>query len=210
MPPLVRPYRGVSAEARRAERRERVLDAALDEIGDVGISGLTMKRVCARAGLTERYFYESFGDRDALLQALHDRVHAAIDLAIAGALADAPAELEPRFRAIAGAVVAVLADDTRVARTYREAAASDALRDRQREATEQYSALLAALIRESHGVTAARDRARLELLTHVIVSGLIQTIGRWLDGTIALSRADLIDELARLGLAAAEIARAVP
>jgi AcrR family transcriptional regulator len=206
MPPVVRPYRGVSAEERRSDRRERLLDAALEEIGDVGLSGLTMKRVCARAGLTERYFYESFGDREALLVALHDRVHAQVDLAIADALGESPAELLPRFRAVAGAVVGVLSDDPRVARTYREAAASDALREPQREATEQYAALLAAQIRESHGL-GDRHQARLELVTHVLVSGLIQTIGSWLDGTIALSREDLVDEMARLAVAAADIVR---
>jgi AcrR family transcriptional regulator len=203
---VVRPYRGISAEERRAERRERLLDAALDDIGDVGLSGLTMKRVCARAGLTERYFYESFSDRDALLVALHDRVHAQVDLAIADALAVAPDDLLERFRALAGAVVAVLADDPRIGRTYREAAASDALREPQREATEQYAALLAALIRAAHDLSDAHQ-PRLDLLSHVLVSGLIVTIGSWLDGTIAVSRDELIDEMARLAVAGADIIR---
>ncbi len=202
---VVRPYRGVSADERRTERRERLLEAALEEIGAVGLSGLTMKRVCARAGLTERYFYESFRDRDELLQALHDLLHAEVDRAIAAALADAPDELLPRFRALAGAVVAVLADDPRIARTYGEASAADALRTRQREATEQYSSLLAALIRAHHGLD-DRHQPRLQLMTQVLVSGLIVTIGSWLDGTIALSREELVEEMARLGVAAADIA----
>lgn len=206
MPPVVRPYRGVSADKRRAERRERLMDAALEEIGDLGLAGLTMKRVCARAGLTERYFYESFRDRDGLLVALHDRLHAEVDLAIADALASAPPELLPRFRALAGAVVSVLSDDPRVARTYREAAASDALREPQREATEQYASLLAAQIAAHHRLR-ARHQPRLEFMTHVLVSGLIQTIGSWLDGTIALSREELVDEMARLAVAAADIVR---
>jgi AcrR family transcriptional regulator len=206
MPPVVRPYRGVSADERRAERRERLLDAALDEIGELGLAGLTMKRVCARAGLTERYFYESFRDSDGLLRALHDRVHVEVDRAIADALAAAPTELLPRFRAVAGAVVNVLADDPRVARTYREATATDVLREPQREATEQYAGLLSAQIRASHGLT-DDHQPRLDLVTHVLVSGLIQTIGSWLDGTIALSRDELVDELALLGVAAADVVR---
>ena len=37
-----------------------LIEAALDVVGARGLAGLTMTAVCARARLTERYFYESF------------------------------------------------------------------------------------------------------------------------------------------------------
>src|SRR5687767_9668516 len=52
---VVRPYKGVSADERRALRREQLMEAGLDVLGSEGIAGLTMTEVCARAGLTERY-----------------------------------------------------------------------------------------------------------------------------------------------------------
>lgn len=66
-----RRYRGQSPDTRQALRRQQLLDAALDVIGDRGFSSMTVKGVCQTAGLTERYFYESFDNRDALLAELY-------------------------------------------------------------------------------------------------------------------------------------------
>src|SRR5690349_9474570 len=69
-----RSYRGVSAGERAAVRRAALLDAALDLLGGDPPAPGTMTAICERAGLTERYFYESFRSRDALLVALLDQV----------------------------------------------------------------------------------------------------------------------------------------
>ena len=92
-PPVVRPYRGISAAERRADRRRRLLDGGLDVLAEVGVAGLTMTAVCARAGLTERYFYESFRDRDGLLRALSDQLADEVTEAIRRAIATAPRDL---------------------------------------------------------------------------------------------------------------------
>ncbi len=60
-------YRGVPAHERQAKRRERLLEAAVQVYGDVGFQSATVKAVCKAAGLTERYFYESFPNSQALL-----------------------------------------------------------------------------------------------------------------------------------------------
>src|ERR1700752_1144970 len=81
-----RTYRGASPEQRQAERRERLVEAAIEVFGTTGYRAATIDQVCAQAGLTKRYFYESFTDSEALLLAayerttgrLHDRVQAAI------------------------------------------------------------------------------------------------------------------------------------
>jgi AcrR family transcriptional regulator len=70
----VRPWRGVSATERTAERRERLIEAALEVFATRGYSASTVRDVCREAGLTERYFYESFRNREALLAALADRI----------------------------------------------------------------------------------------------------------------------------------------
>jgi len=68
-----RRYRGQSPDTRQAQRRQQLLDAALTVIGERGFSSMTVKRVCQTAGLTERYFYESFSNRDALLAELYQQ-----------------------------------------------------------------------------------------------------------------------------------------
>jgi len=62
-----RSYRGQSQEQRRAERRGRLIAGAIAVYGERGYHQATVKAVCEAAGLTERYFYESFANSEALL-----------------------------------------------------------------------------------------------------------------------------------------------
>lgn len=68
-----RRYRGVGGEERRAERRQRLTEAGLQVFGEVGYHGATVRMICARAGLTERYFYESFANSEDLLCAVYEQ-----------------------------------------------------------------------------------------------------------------------------------------
>ena len=61
-----RRYGGASFEDRQSERRERLIVAAIEVFGRWGREGATVAAICAEAGLTARYFYESFPNRDAL------------------------------------------------------------------------------------------------------------------------------------------------
>ena len=82
-------YGGMDAEERRAERRLKLINAAVEVYGEVGYRGATVKAICEAAELTERYFYESFANSEALLIAayghvvghLHDDMAAAADAA---------------------------------------------------------------------------------------------------------------------------------
>ena len=65
---------GRTTSERRADRRSRLLETATDMWCEGGWAAVTMRGVCARAGLNDRYFYESFEDRDALLAAIWDGV----------------------------------------------------------------------------------------------------------------------------------------
>ncbi|NKY89163.1 TetR/AcrR family transcriptional regulator [Nocardia veterana] len=69
-----RVWGGRTPEQRRAERRARLLAAALDIWLDSGWAAVTMRGVCGRAGLNDRYFYEHFADRDDLLATVWDEV----------------------------------------------------------------------------------------------------------------------------------------
>ncbi|OQX63300.1 MAG: hypothetical protein B5M56_03060 [Desulfococcus sp. 4484_241] len=62
-----RQYAGVDAKQRRKERREKFIAAGLDAFGTVGYARSTIKEICRLAGLTERYFYESFENKEDLL-----------------------------------------------------------------------------------------------------------------------------------------------
>jgi AcrR family transcriptional regulator len=68
--PSNRPYGGMSGDDRRSERRARFIEAGIAAFGRDGFRGTTTRSVCAEAGLTQRYFYESFADLEALFLAV--------------------------------------------------------------------------------------------------------------------------------------------
>ncbi len=70
-----RMYRGVDTEQRRAERRERLLEAALDEFTTRGYHKTKIADLCARAGVSTRNFYEKFASKEALLLELHAQIN---------------------------------------------------------------------------------------------------------------------------------------
>lgn len=66
-----RKYRGISNEERKAERRAKLLEAAADCFAQEGFHQTTVRGICGRAGLTERYFYESFANMEELFQSVY-------------------------------------------------------------------------------------------------------------------------------------------
>jgi AcrR family transcriptional regulator len=208
MPEVVRPYRGVSAVERRARRRARLIEAALDRLGEDGIATVTMTAVCSRARLTERYFYESFRSLDELLGAVFDACVEEMDLAMYAALRSSRADLLERCRAAAGAMITVLTDDPRKARLHAEASGSAVLRERSTTAASVHADLLAVQMRELRGLDQPRHQAPLRLGTLVLMSGLAQAITGYLDGSVRMSRETLIEECARLAVAVAEAVEA--
>jgi AcrR family transcriptional regulator len=67
-------WSGVPLEDRQALRREDLIAAGVGLLGSEGGPALTVRAVCKAAGLTERYFYESFSDRDQFVGAVYDDV----------------------------------------------------------------------------------------------------------------------------------------
>jgi len=111
-----RTFRGRTADERRAERREALVQATLDLISEGGWSSATMTAICRRAGLTERYFYESFKNRDALFINLVQRTIARIELAVSEAIQRPDATPTQRIRSIVDAVLDALLADPRLGR----------------------------------------------------------------------------------------------
>lgn len=68
-------YQGISASDRLADRHARLIAAGIDLFGTAGYRATSIDEVCAGAGLTKRYFYESFASREALLLAVYDEVN---------------------------------------------------------------------------------------------------------------------------------------
>lgn len=200
-----RPYGGVSAEERRAGRRARLIEAGLELLGERGWAGTTVRGVCAEAGLSERYFYESFGDRDRLLAAIFDRVAGEAAGGIVAAVEAAPHDADAKARAAIDAFVRLLAEDPRRARAMLvESLGNEALQERREQAFRSFAALISEKARSFYGADAVAE-VDAELTSVALVGGLAELVIRWLDGSLAVSRERLVDHCAKLFVASAHV-----
>jgi AcrR family transcriptional regulator len=94
--PVGRPFRGVPSDERQAQRRRQIVEAGLDAFGTRGFHSTGVRDVCATARLTERYFYESFRNLEALFLAVYEeaveRMRTVVTLALEG-VGDRPTEI---------------------------------------------------------------------------------------------------------------------
>jgi AcrR family transcriptional regulator len=115
-PAPARRYRGVDKGERITERRRQFIEAGLECFGTRGYHPVTVRELCAQAHLTERYFYESFKDREALFAAVYEDLIAKLrDAFVKAALPKAPV-LDEMARAGLGVFYRSLQKDPRVAR----------------------------------------------------------------------------------------------
>ena len=187
----------MSAAVRRSDRLERLLEACLDVVASVGVTDTTVEAICARAGLSKRYFYESFADREALLVAALDLVFDAVRTAISGALTDGdPAE---RVNRTVTVLVRTLSADERAARLYIEAPRHPALEERRIAAFDEFTQLLVQYVLD---VDADDPVARAATL--LVVAGTTEVLSRWLAGDIALDEDALVRTISEVGLSVAQ------
>ncbi len=116
LPKPERRYAGVTIAQRKAERRVRLIHAAIACFGSQGFHAATLKSLCAQAGLTERYFYESFDNFDALLCCSYEYCAVEILAIVRSALEAAGAAPQARARAALNAYFKAIAADPARAR----------------------------------------------------------------------------------------------
>ena len=193
-----RPDAGGSADDRRRTRRELLRTGVLDVGGRNGVAGATVDAVCAAAGLTKRYFYESFTNLDAALVAALDTAFVELSVELTDAVRTL-SEAQPRARAMAEVLVDSLAADPRLTRLYTEAPGHPALRERREQAVADFTDLMlseALTLLPGHGYT---DRQRLGV--RLVVAGTTDLVAGWLSGTLRADRATIVDAIVAAGLA---------
>ena len=67
-------WSGVPLQDRQLLRRDELIAAGVELLGSENGPALTVRAVCRATGLTERYFYESFADRDEFVRGVYDDV----------------------------------------------------------------------------------------------------------------------------------------
>jgi TetR/AcrR family transcriptional regulator, transcriptional repressor for nem operon len=79
--------------------RTRLLDAGASLAEEHGLAGLSVNMVVARAGVAKGTFYVHFPDRATFIDAMHERFHANVQLALEKAIAGLPLGAERVYRA---------------------------------------------------------------------------------------------------------------
>ena len=196
-----RTYAGESADARRARRREELLDSALTMLARDGREGLSVSGLCAAAGLNARYFYESFASTDEVVEALVARL---ADESIGRAIAQLPDSTPSREDARAGvaAFIDYLTDDPRRGRVLFGAVPAGSEAATQRDRTlHRFIAVASAHGRDIYGLEAD---PRIEIAAAMMLGGTGQALLDWFNGRIAIERTELIDDIAATWLALAD------
>jgi AcrR family transcriptional regulator len=196
-------YRGVPAVERREQRRQRLLDAAIDVMGCEGWSALTVRGVCERARLTPRFFYESFAGIDALAVAAFDQVETRVTGRVLFAMADASPEPVARARAAFETLVGMFEDDPRLGRiALVEALGSEALAHRRLAAIRRLADVIAAQARAAYGEPA--EPSLLHITALMLAGGLVELLIVWLDGELGVDRDQLVEDCVDIFTAAGD------
>ncbi|KAA9157929.1 helix-turn-helix transcriptional regulator [Amycolatopsis acidicola] len=183
-------YRGATADERRAERRRRLMDAALEVIGNQGWSAATVRAVCEEAHVGPRFFYESFEDMNALAAAVHDEIVETALTRTLAAVAAAPDDQAAKTRAALGTMIADLTDDPRRARvTFSEAHGSEVLMRRRFTAMR---AVAEAMVTQTRGLVPKENERVLQAVSLVLTGGFAELVLVWLDGGLDCDRDELI------------------
>lgn len=193
MDEVVRPWRGVAAEDRRAQRREQLLRACLEVVGESGVDDTTIDAVVRTAGLSKRYFYESFANRDEVLVATFDELMARIRDRLSVVLHEEAAP-EERIRRTVEALARALAEDDRASRLFVEAGRVAAVERRRHEAFLGFSQLLV------EGIYDAADDPRVAATALFVVAGTTEVLARWLTALLPLDEAEVVELITSIGV----------
>lgn len=172
-------WSGVPLPDRPALRRNELVAAGVQLLGDASGPALTVRAVCRKAGLTERYFYESFADRDEFVRAVYDDVCGSAIAALSAA--DSPREAVEQF-------VALMVDDPVRGRVLLLAPQSEPVLVR--SGAQWIPGFIELLQRR---LSRIGDPVLQTMTATSLIGGLTALFAAYLNGQLAASRAQFID-----------------
>jgi AcrR family transcriptional regulator len=189
--PLTRPYRGVAPEDRVAGRREALIDAALEVFAEEGWAGVSARRVCEHAGLTRRYFYESFDGVDALLGAMFDSITGEVTAAVQAVAADGAGSLAELVRGAVSAGLDVVAAPPSKGRFLAAALTSGSVATHRARSVDDLATIVeAALSSRRDGRPIAAREARVTAI--IAVGAILSIIDSWLTEEVDLTKEEVV------------------
>lgn len=111
-----RRFRGLDSRQRQQQRRQQLIEAGLQAFGSKGYHNAGVREICGEARLTERYFYESFANREALFLAVYAHAIETVRNAVVLALGRSDRDVRSLARTAIRAFLETLRDDPRLSR----------------------------------------------------------------------------------------------
>ncbi|HNM83200.1 TetR/AcrR family transcriptional regulator [Gordonia sp. (in: high G+C Gram-positive bacteria)] len=184
-------WTGVPLEDRQARRRDDLVAAGVRLLGATDGPAVTVRAVCRQAGLTERYFYESFADRDDFVRAVYDDVCRRAMTTLTSAAT--PREAVERF-------VAMMVDDPVRGRILLLGPQAEPVLVR--SGAEWMPSFIDLL---QHKLTTITDPAVQKMAATGLIGGLTALFTAYLDGRLTVSRTQFIDYCVDMLLARAAV-----
>ncbi|OMC13557.1 hypothetical protein A5735_12110 [Mycolicibacter heraklionensis] len=181
-----RVWRGQTHDVRAQTRRAQLITAGVELMGTGGTAGVTMRAACRDAGLSLRYFYESFSDTDELILAVYDQCNAELLATMAGD-AGKPA---PIHVALDRAIAHFEEDPRRLRILLREPQSSTLLADHRADVL---PGLLGALLGSSGGGGSAEITAAQAMSASALSGALTALVLDWADGRLNVTRDELLE-----------------
>lgn len=172
-------WSGVPLEDRQALRRDELIAAGVARLGSAQGPALTVRGVCQSAGLTERYFYESFADRDEFVRAVYDDVCARAMSALT--TANTPRDAVEQF-------VALMVDDPARGRVLLLAPEKEPVLTR--SGAEWMPSFIELVQRK---LTRISDPTQAAMVATGLIGALTALFTAYLNGRLAASREQFID-----------------
>jgi AcrR family transcriptional regulator len=172
-------WSGVPLSDRQALRRNELIVAGVTILGDPGEPALTVRAVCRMSELTERYFYESFTDRDDFVRAVYDDVCTSAMAALS--TSQSPRDAVERF-------VALMVDDPTRGRVLLIAPAKEPVLTQ--SGVDWMPSFIELL---QHTMFRDTDPVRQAMEATGLIGALTALFTAYLGGTLAASREQFVD-----------------
>ena len=108
-----RVYRKKNPEDRVLERRERLMQAALQLFGTQGYANTTIETLCSEAKVTTRHFYQVFSSREELLLAVYNQITEELQVSLFSAMMVERQGLQEKMQQVIQALVNNYLTDSR-------------------------------------------------------------------------------------------------
>ncbi|WP_137148565.1 TetR/AcrR family transcriptional regulator [Mycolicibacterium sp. CR10] len=184
-------WSGVPLQDRQALRRHELITAGIGLLGSRGGPTLTVRAVCRATGLTERYFYESFTDRDDFVGAVYDEVCSKAMSTLMQS-AESPRDTVERF-------VALMVDDPARGRVLLLAPGAEPVLARSGAAW--FPSFIGVL---QERLTRIADPTVQAMVATGLIGALTALFTAYLDGRLAATREQFIDHCVDLLLSGAK------